>query len=45
MFNQEDMEVLPINIMVLPQGGGLVKKKKFQAVKVWLGKDYFFAKW
>jgi len=26
MFNQEDMEVFPINIMVLSQGGGLVKK-------------------
>jgi hypothetical protein len=27
MFNQEDMEILPINIKVLPQGGGLVRKK------------------
>jgi hypothetical protein len=37
MFNQEYFKVLP-------QGKSLAKEKNFQKVKVWLGKDNFFAK-
>jgi hypothetical protein len=42
MFNQEDMEVLPINTKVLPQGRSLINKKIIPRSKGLVRKRYFF---